>query len=186
MFENKQNTEEKKISNGSGEKKHQDVLKWVIVGISVFIVIVLIFSAGIMVGGMKARFSYRWAENYHKNFAGPREGFFGNWQGAPSLPGDFIEGHGVFGQIIKINVSTSSGTTLAIKGNDGVEKIVLIKDDTTFEKFRDKVKIADLKVDDYIVVIGEPNDSGQIEAKFIRILPPPNKTSFRELPPHIF
>jgi len=186
MFENKQNIEEKKISSGPGEKKHQDALKLVIVGISVFIIAVLIFGAGIMVGGMKARFSYRWAENYHKNFAGPKEGFFGNWKGTPPLPGDFIEGHGVFGQIIKINASTSTGTTLAIKGNDGVEKIVLIKDDTVFEKFRDKVKTADLKVDDYIVVIGSPNDSGQVEAKFIRILPSPNTTSFNELAPHIF
>jgi len=186
MVENKQiNPEEKKISEGSDKKTHQDVLKWIIIGLFVFVVVVLIFGAGIMVGGMKARFSYRWAENYHKNFAGPREGFFGNWQGAPPLPGDFIQGHGVFGQIIKIN-NSSSAISLAIKGKDGVEKIVLIKDNTIIEKFRDTVKAADLKVDDYIVVIGEPNDSGQIEAKFIRILPQPNTTSFNELPPRNF
>jgi hypothetical protein len=40
------------------------------------------------------------------------------------------------------------------------------------ERLRETVKISDLKVDDFVVVIGEPNDSGQIEAKFIRLLPP--------------
>lgn len=167
MNENKQGQENKKM--------HPDVLKWIIIGLAGFVVVVLIFSAGMFVGGTKARFSYRWAESYHKNFGGPKEGFLGNWQRLPLSPGDFIGAHGVFGQIIKID-----GSTLVIKGRDDVEKIVLIKDNTTIQRLRDTVKITDLKIDDYIVVIGEPNDAGQIEAKFIRLLPPPPaETSFR-------
>jgi hypothetical protein len=39
------------------------------------------------------------------------------------------------------------------------------------------IKLADLKIGDIIVIIGSPNDKGQIEAKIIRVFPP--KTSFK-------
>ncbi len=81
MNENKQNNPEiKKISDDVNKKTHQDVLKWIIIGLAGFIIIILIFGAGMFIGGMKAKFSYRWAESYHKNFAGPPGGFFGEWQ----------------------------------------------------------------------------------------------------------
>ncbi len=54
-----------------------------------------------------------------------------------------------------------------------MEKIILVKDDTEIRELRNALKIDDLKINDYVVVIGEPNDSGQIEAKFIRIMPAP-------------
>ncbi len=62
---------------------------------------------------------------------------------------------------------------MVVKGRDNVEKIILIKDDTIIERFKETIKLTDLKVDDYIITIGDPNDAGQIEAKFIRFLPPP-------------
>ncbi len=132
----------------------------VILGVIVFF---LIFSIGMFIGFKKAGFSYRWGENYHRNFAGPRGGFlgdFGDFRGR-----DFMGAHGVFGQIIKID-----GSLLIIRGSDNVEKIVLIKDDTIIRRFQEAVKLTDLKVDEYLVVIGEPNDIGQIEAKFIRLM----------------
>jgi len=146
------------------KKINPDVLKWVIIGLAGFVVIVLIFGAGIFVGGMKARFSYRWAESYHKNFAGPREGFFGDWRNPPPLPGDFIESHGTFGEIIKVNDSD-----FIIKGRDNIEKLILIKEDTVIEKGRITIKKDELKVGNSVVVIGSPNEEGQIEAKLIRI-----------------
>lgn len=163
MEENKQN----KIIN-------HDVLKWIIIGIVGFVVLALVFGVGMFVGGMKARFSYRWAENYHKNFAGPRGGFLENWQ-MPPAPDDFIESYGTFGQIIKID-----GTTLVIRGRDNVEKIVLINNETVIQRFKETLKPSDLKVNDPIVVIGESNDAGQIVAKLIRLFPiPTQKESFR-------
>jgi len=166
MDENKQAKLEGKPSCSPADKKsNRDVLKRVIIGLAVFAVVCLIFWIGMFVGGTKARFSYRWAESYHKNFAGPREGFFGNWQLPP--PSDFINSHGTFGQIIEIKENT-----LVIKGRDDVEKIVLIKDDTTINRFRETIKASDLKVNDFVVVIGSPNEAGQIEAKLIRVLPP--------------
>lgn len=167
MSEDKQNSPEiKQVSDDLNKKRHRDVLKWIIVGLAAFVIITLIFWAGMFVGGMKARFSYRWAESYHKNFAGPRGGFFGNWEGIPPFPGEFIESHGTFGKIVKINESD-----FVIKGQGDVEKIIVIKENTIIEKGRTEIKKEELKVGDQVVVIGSPNDAGQIEAKLIRVLP---------------
>lgn len=123
-----------------------------------------VFGLGVFVGYRKATFSYRWGENYHLNFGGPRGGFFQNFQ---DLGGrDFIGGHGMFGRIIKIDSSA-----LVVKGSDNVERIILIKEDASITHPGGTAKLSDLKVNDDIVVIGEPNDQGQIEAKFIRIMP---------------
>ncbi len=141
------------------ESKTFKILTWLVASL---IVLLLIFKLGMLVGERKAGFTYRWSENYHRNFAGPQGGF---------MPGfsdrDFIEASGVFGQIIKID-----GANLVVQGRDNVEKIVITNDQTTIERLKDTIKLTDLKVDDYIVVIGEPNDAGQIEAKFIRVMPP--------------
>ena len=142
--------------------QNRDVLKWVIVGLAGFAVLILVFGAGVKIGTMKAVYSYRWAENYHKNFGGPRDGFLGDLKNFPQ--GDFINGHGVFGSIIKIN-----GGTIVAKTKDDVEKTILVSDSTIIQKGRERVKLPDLKVDEDIVVIGSPNEEGQIEAKLIRV-----------------
>jgi len=131
-------------------------------------VIFLIFGAGMYVGYHKARFSYQWGENYHKNFGGPRGGIFRDFGGK-----DLIDANGIDGRVIKVVPSTNSGqaATLIIKGRDNVEKIVLVKEDTVIRRFTETIKLGDLKVDNNIVAIGEPNDQGQIEAKFIRTMP---------------
>jgi len=147
----------------NNKKINPDVLKWVIIAIIGFVVIVLIFGAGIFVGGMKARFSYRWAESYHKNFAGPREGFFGRQGGSlkiPFTPGDFIESRGTFGEVIKVNDSD-----IVIKGKDNAEKVILIGKDTIIATTKEEK----LKVGDCAVVIGSPTEEGQIQAKLIRV-----------------
>lgn len=149
--------------NENKEENKCDILKWAVIGLIAFAIAVFIFGAGVFIGAMKARFSYRWAENYHNNFGGPRTGFFGDWQKMP-FPPDFIESRGNFGQIIKINDSD-----IVIKGKDNTEKVIVITSQTLIEKGKNEIKKEDLKVDDYIVVIGSPNDQGQIEAKLIRI-----------------
>ncbi len=158
------------------------VFKGVVLGIATFIILLIAFKIGTFVGFKKANFSYKWGENYHQNFAGPRGGFFRDFGGGflKDFEGrDFIDAHGVIGQIIKIDPSTSSGqaATLVIKGKDNVEKIILIEDSTVINRLRETIKPSDLKVDDFIVAIGDPNDAGQIVAKLIRLLPqPPVKT----------
>ncbi len=152
-----------------------------IIGIGLVIIVLIIFQAGIFVGYKKASFSYRWGENYHNNFAGPREGFFGNFRRGFGDK-DFINANGTFGSIIKNDGSmdstsspqASSGqVTLVIKGKDDVEKTVLVSDKTKIINRRETIRASDLKVDDYVVVIGSPNEQGQIEAKLIRLMPMP-------------
>ena len=145
------------MSNFFQSKKFQ-IITWMIAGI---IVLLLAFHAGVIVGYKKASFSYRWGENYHRNFGGPRSGFSNNF-----FDRDFIESHGTFGQIIKID-----GMTLVVKGRGDAEKIIVIKNNTVTRKQRNTISTNDLKINDYIVIIGEPNNQGQIEAAFIRIMP---------------
>ena len=142
------------------QSKTFKIILWCIAG---FIILLGVFKIGTITGFKKANFSYQWGENYHRNFAGPGNGFFGDFDDK-----NFIDAHGVFGQVIKID-----GSTLVIRGSNNVEKIVLVKDNIIIERFRNTIKPSDLKIDDYVIVIGEPNDAGQIEAKFIRLSPPP-------------
>lgn len=145
------------------------LFRGVLVGIAVLIILLLVLGVGMFVGFKKATFSFRWGENYHWNFAGPRGGFLGDFLGRDFMGKDFVGAHGVFGQIMEID-----GRELIVRGRDNVEKLVLVKDDIVIQRFREAMKLNELKVDDYIVVIGEPNDSGQIEAKFIRVMPLPS------------
>lgn len=165
MEENKKNEKEieMRIEENSEEKK-RDILKWAVIALSGFVVILLSVGLGIWIGGERARFSYRWADNYHKNFGGPKEGFFMEMKKFPQ--DNFMSGHGEFGTIIKIN-----GSEIMIKGRDNMEKFVLVKNDTVVKSAKDDIKLSYLKLNDFIVVIGSPNDAGQIEAKIIRVLP---------------
>jgi len=166
-------------------KINRDILKWVVIGLASFAVIVLIFGTGMVVGGMKAKFSYRWAENYHENFAGPKDGFLGDWRKKPLMPGEFIEGHGAFGEIIELK-----DNGFVIKGRGDVEKIVIITKDTAIKEGRKTVKDG-LEVGDYVVIIGSSNEEGQIKAKLIRIFDGKEKpmdlsTSYRVSKLHSF
>jgi hypothetical protein len=141
-------------------------LRWAMVALAIIIVLGVVFKIGMAVGFAKARFSYNWGENYHKNFAGPKDGFFPMME--RRIEGrDFIESRGVFGQIIKIN-----DADIVVRGRDNVEVVVLIKDSTTIAKGRQAITIKELVINDNVVIMGEPNGSGQIEAKLIRVMPP--------------
>ncbi|MDO8560617.1 MAG: hypothetical protein Q7R91_00160 [bacterium] len=128
------------------------------------IVILMIFQAGIFVGYRKAAFSYRWGDNYYRNF-GERHGDF-----MENLPRDkdFSSAHGAMGKIIKIELPT-----LILAGSDNIEKVIVIKDDTIIRRLKDAIKPEDMKADEFAVIIGTPNENAQIEAKLIRLLPYP-------------
>ncbi|MCX6746179.1 MAG: hypothetical protein NTX00_04165 [Candidatus Parcubacteria bacterium] len=131
--------------------------------IGCIIIALLIFRLGIFVGYKKANFTYGWGENYHRNFGGPKGGFFGDFK-----DGEYLDAHGVSGQIIKID-----GSTLIIKGKDNTEKNVQINENTMIRSLNNTIQAVDLKVNDFIVIIGDANNEGQVVAKFIRVLPPP-------------
>ncbi|MFA5747205.1 MAG: hypothetical protein WC926_03985 [Candidatus Paceibacterota bacterium] len=156
-----------KASSFSGEncqpKRNPDFFKIFFLVIIGLMILLSVFKLGIVVGEKKADFTRQWSDNYHMNFAGPKEGFFKNLGDK-----DLIEASGTFGQIIKMD-----GSTIVVKGQNDVEKTVIAGEGIQIKRFNEDVGITDLKVDDRVVIIGEPNESGQIEAKFIRIMPPP-------------
>lgn len=139
----------------------------ILAGLLVLALMFLSFQMGQMVGFRKAKFSLDWGNNYHRNFGGPPRGFMNEMEGP-----EFMPGSGTFGQIIKID-----GNNLLIRDKDGTERSLLLHEETSIRKFRDDIKSSDLKIDDLVVVIGSPSSSGQIEAKFIRVLPQPPTTT---------
>ena len=148
-----------------GEFFQSALAKLILRGIAIIVAALLIFQAGVFVGFHKAGFSYRWGEDYYRTFGGQRKIFKGPQRGEPN---EFPAVHGSAGKIIKITLPT-----IVIEDKDKIEKIIVIKDGTVIRRFRDEIKPTDLKVDDSVVVIGSPNDKSEIEARLIRLMPPP-------------
>ena len=138
------------------------IFKWSLVVLGELMILTLTFGAGVKVGAWKARFSYHWGENYQKNFISPHRGMMG------FRDREFMGGHGITGSIIARDAGT-----LTIKSSDGVERFIVLKNDTAIMRFREAIRPENLRIDDQVVVIGQPNDAGQIEAKLIRVMPYP-------------
>lgn len=137
--------------------------KSVLIIIIAVIVLLLVFQAGIFVGYRKASFAYRFGDNYYRAFGG-RHGM----EFRVPIRGDFFAAHGVTGKVISINLPT-----LVVAGPENMEKIILITDDTLIRRFDAAVQPSEIKLGDFIVVIGSPDENSQIEARLIRIAPPP-------------
>lgn len=142
------------------------ILKWAIFSFIILILLCLSFSVGYKVGHRKAAFSYKWSENYHKLFGGPKKGF-----GLKIGLGkdDLLEANGAIGTVIKIE-----NDNFIIKGKDNVERSIRLLSETVIRKGRSDIKPSDLKIDDQVVVIGSASSTGQIEAKMIRVFPAPS------------
>ena len=138
-----------------------------LVGLGIAVVALLIFQAGMHVGYRKASFSYRFGDNYYRAFGGHEIKPFRD-----PIRGGFIESNGAVGKIVSINFPT-----LVVVGLDNVEKVILIGEDTRIRHLDATATSSDLRVDDSVVVFGLPNDSSQVEARFIRIVPAPLSTS---------
>ena len=142
--------------------KHLDILKVIIVALMGFAFVMGVFSVGIWVGQKRAEFSFRWTDSYHRNFGGPQGGFLDNFPNS-----NLIGGHGIFGVVIGIYTNN-----LIIKDQDSMERIVVISTETTTRNNVGDMNFFDIKINDRVVIIGSPNSEGQVEAKFIRVLPP--------------
>ena len=129
------------------------------------VILLLTFKAGMFVGYKKAGFSRLWGDNYYRTFGGHKERSKMDFS---LRERDFSNAHGAAGKIIKIELPE-----FMLADRDGVEKIIVIKDTTEIRRFRETIKPTDLKIDDFAVAIGSPNDKAEIEAKFIRLLPAP-------------
>ncbi|MEI6280642.1 MAG: hypothetical protein WCP17_01425 [bacterium] len=131
----------------------------ILCGIAIIIIALLIFYAGINVGFHKASFGRAWGDNYERNF--------GMMQGRGMLGKDnFPNASGAIGKIIKIELPN-----VIVQDKDNTEKIISINNDTKIQAGRNILTINDLRVNDFVVIIGSPNTQGIIEAKFIRVMP---------------
>ena len=141
------------------------LFKGFIIGLGCLVILILIFNMGVFVGTERANFAFKWADEYHRNFGGPQGGIFGDFIGSER---GYANANGSYGQIIKI-----ANNVITVKDNDGdnSEKTILAGDKTTIIFQRKDIKISDLKVGDNIIVIGEPDSNGQIQAELIRVMP---------------
>jgi len=140
--------------------------RWFVLALKVFIAAVaalLIFQLGMYVGFRKANYSFGWGDNYHRTFGGPKDGFMRGFEGT-----DFVNGHGTAGTIASI-----SDDGIIIKGGDGVEKMVTVSAKTSIIKGRSTIKASDLRVDDMVTVIGQPQNDGTVQAEIIRVFSTP-------------
>jgi len=143
--------------------------KTVLVSLGAIILILFILQIGMHIGFRKARFSFRGGENYYRAF-GDRQQKNSLSFNMGMVHDDFPIAHGATGKIIQINLPT-----FVIEDLDHTEKIILTQDNTAVRQFRKDLKMTDLKIDDFVTVIGSPSDNGQIEARLIRVMPsPPN------------
>ncbi len=136
----------------------------------ILIITMLIFYAGILVGFHKASYGLSWEKHYNENFGfGPRNTVrTDRMMEQIGMIDDFPNAHGAIGKIIKIELPN-----IIVQDKDNTEKVLSINTDTKIEESRTEVIATDLKINDFVVVIGTPNDKGIIEAKFIRVMPAP-------------
>jgi RNase P/RNase MRP subunit p29 len=142
--------------------------------IGAFLIILIIFAAGISVGLHKAKFSCKFGENYERNFMGNHSSQNGWANSGPmgmmrekvkDFEGrGFRNAHGIAGTIISI-----TDNNIVIKDKDNKENTVAITDKTIIKLGVDDVKISDLKNDQQVVVMGNPGENGVVNADLIRV-----------------
>lgn len=144
--------------------------KILLVVIGGVILILLSFQAGMFVGYRKTAFSYGFGDNYYRAFEGGRGGRGGMMGGFMMMgdPNSFPGSHGSVGQVVSVSLPT-----FVVQDRDGVEKVIRLSSDTSIVEFREKISEQNIKVGDFVVVVGSPNTSSEIEAKLIRIMPAP-------------
>ena len=124
------------------------------------VILLVVFQAGEFVGFHKAAFSYGMGDNYYRAFG--REPL------PRGLNDDFPNAHGATGKIVSVTLPT-----FVIEDQNHVEKVVRITNATLIRHLRDTATTTDLVPGGFAVVIGTPNSQAEIQAAFIRLLPPP-------------
>lgn len=120
------------------------------VGLGLAFLFLAVFLIGFFIGSRKPRFFPFW----EKRLVSPRE----------FVPPHF--GHGVVGIIDSIGENT-----IIVKERNGALKTVLIDKDTVLRKNGAKIEFSELKKDDQVIVLGEPEEKeGAIRAKVLRVI----------------
>jgi hypothetical protein len=140
------------------------VFAGILAGVGITLIAVFLFEAGVTVGYHEATFSERWGANYGKNFGVSNDAMHG------ALPdGNLPTPDGTLGKILSI--SPASGTsTMIIASAQKPEQKVLIDADTIIRSHEDTLTAASLTVGESVVVLGTPDEQGEIEAKLVRVV----------------
>lgn len=145
------------MSNVLESKKVRAVL-WTLGGL---ILLFVVFGLGIAVGYERAGFAAGFDRNYFRIFfGGPPSGTISMM--APPMP---VGMHGVVGSVIDVGTST-----ISVTNQESNEQSIAVSSGTVIRDGNNTVTIGDVAVGDQIAVIGEPNDQGQVAARFIRII----------------
>ena len=138
----------------------------ILIGLGIAIIALIIFQTGVSVGYRKATFGHRLGDNFERNFKDPRGGNFGFQSGLSGM--NMPSGHGAVGKIVSIALPL-----VVVAGPDNLEKTLVISDGTEIREFQNVINKDKLQVGNFIIVLGTPNDLGQIDAKLIRLAPVP-------------
>lgn len=136
------------------------------------------FAVGMAVGFHKARYSYAWGENYNRNFGigyGRGDGRPGMMNGRGGYGsgmmnnrdftgGEYRNAHGVSGTIL----SLTDGNIVVID-RFGRENTIAVSDKTIIKNGSDTVTRDTLKAGDEVTILGNPGDTGVVNADLIRI-----------------
>ena len=140
----------------------------IVISLLSLIAALIVFQAGVFVGYHKAFSSYSGGDRFYRMMEGeqrpqgPQMGF----QAVFDDKDDFLPSHGVTGRIVSVSLPS-----FIVAAPNNLEKTVLVNDKTITRKFRDTVTSSDIHVNDFVIVLGEPDQSGTIEAKFVRLTP---------------
>jgi len=141
--------------------------------VGVFIIVLVSFAGGVAIGFHKAKFSYKFGENYERNFIGGHPGPMGMMGGPGQSPRDMMRGfegrgfrnsHGIAGAIISV-----ADNQIVIKDRDGQENTISVSDQTLIKRRQSTISVNDLKNDEQIVVMGCPGDNGMVNADLVRV-----------------
>lgn len=131
--------------------------------LAILLGILVVFLLGATAGNYRASFACHWEDNYRLSFGNPRSAFM------PFLHSRFDEPdpHGTVGEIVSVRLPS-----IMIKGGDTVEHVAIVRGDTVIRGLRGSASTSDLAVGKQVIIIGNPDNEGRIEASLIRIMPP--------------
>lgn len=137
-------------------------ISYLIPVLAVLIFLVGAFWIGMAIGERRARHFNGWCDGY-------RHAFMPLGRGRMPLPSPHLpNAHGVFGRVVSV-----SNQNIVIQGNDDIEQGVLVTSSTAIRLGDRNATLNDIHTDDQVSVFGVPNSVGQIEARLVRLLPPP-------------
>ncbi len=135
---------------------------WILGGI---VVLMIVFGSGVAVGYRSGLFASRYGQDYYRNFIGSGHGGMGMLPGG-MLPPPIANQYGVIGTVISVGSST-----ISMQDAEGNEQSIMLDEATVIREMNATLSASQIRDGSHIAVIGEPNDTGQVHARFIRVFP---------------